>query len=1028
MTALRIEADTVTRNLAAWPARLPQPDHGGSDLTRVELSSSGSTLVLRDGDRWVPVHSRRDPLREVERALSSCHPAEESTLFVIGFGLGYVADLLEQRLWTGSIVALEPDAASVRACLARRDWSSWLAGGRLSWVWAPDYRGLDAIVPTLSPHHDEPRILVNPVLARCHASLVEEATRRATRAWFGARANQDAKRRMAGRYLLNTLRNARTLARAGDVSSLSGCFAGVPAVVVAAGPSLDRNLPELAAHRQGAVLIAVDTALRPLLTAGLAPDLVVAVDPTEANARHLVDLPPCEATYLVGEGSLDPEAIRSFADRQFVFRVGDHHPWPWLRAQGLDRGRLRAWGSVLTTAFDLALVMGCDPIVFAGADLAFTDGRPYARGTTYEEDWRRDAAWGQRLEDVWRARINEWPDTREVDVHGRAVRTAPHLVAFRDWLATESAAATGRRIVNATGHGILHGPGIAQSTISAELSNRLPHGQVARADISAAWASSQRPSAWAVGPIPVDTESEWSAFADVSPETRRAALNQVRARTSVGSTPALENDGANDVHRAGTPQSASVGEAIEDPFPDIGEADARYLRSLSQTHTLRVVTLSDPGLDLISALRQATAGLTPSSAVVVIDRVGHAVGAQVRRAVNVILCERTDVWLEHRRFVDRESRLSILRVDDGGHVRSLVEIDALKWRPEHAAVAESLVPLIVAELAPRSVIDIACGGGYWLRAFERHGVERLRGLTMRSTDGAAHAGVTACKADELLTGLPSWSERGHERFDLCLAMEVALELPPTAHASFVAACARLSDVVVFSYRPPGAPGMSPYARPLTYWTDRFWDVGFVLEDRLRGLIEERWNFPRTTFDGPLVFRRGLTLDEQRDVTLRARQQSLVARLNQAYEQGHWWAVRSLTAAVSHPERPRATGSFRWWSIPAWRWLGDTVGSRRLTFRSDAARCYLSDPRAELSVREDHVTLPRLADVSAVLEGGGAGWALTRDELVVRSADGSDPRHNGRCYAVRVPAFVAWAEDRSPSESLDCCRPRRLAES
>jgi hypothetical protein len=231
---------------------------------------------------------------------------------------------------------------------------------------------------------------------------------------------------------------------------------------VAAGPSLDRALPVLREVQHSAVLVTVDTALRPLLDAGITPHVVVAVDPSESNGRHLTDLPPCPATHLVAEGSLDSLALGGFAGRTFFFRVADHQPWPWLRRHGRDVGTLRAWGSVLTSAFDLALRMGCDALIFTGADLAYTGGRPYARGVVYEEDWRRRAEWGTPIEQQWAEAIGARPPVMEPDVAGRETRTAAKLVAFRNWLLEQMRRETGRRFLNATGGGILHGTGITQ--------------------------------------------------------------------------------------------------------------------------------------------------------------------------------------------------------------------------------------------------------------------------------------------------------------------------------------------------------------------------------------------------------------------------------------------------------------------------------------------------------------------------------------------------------------------------------------
>jgi hypothetical protein len=392
-------------------------------------------------------------------------------LCAVGLGRDLCLDALVHRLTldpatTTRLVLLEPDADAASRTLARRPWTSLIDAGRLALLVGPDYAGLSNVARVMPGVGSAP-VIVHPALAS-RPDLVGRAREVLSRLAFNQDANAAARRALSGRYLLHTLANAPALARESDAGRLKGLFAGRPALIAAAGPSLNRNINELAPVKDNALVIACDTAALPLINGGLPPHIVVAVDASEANARHLAALPSGRG-WLVAEASLHPSAVRPFAGRTFFFKVSDHEPWPWLASLGLDRARLDAWGSVTTTAFALALEMGCDPIVFIGADLAFTGGLPYCRGTSFESMWASWVGGSDTYDQVWRQLLGRWPVTEATAVDGSTVRTAPHLIAFRDWMAERAAARPDRSIVNGTGAGILAGAAIKQQVSSAPL-------------------------------------------------------------------------------------------------------------------------------------------------------------------------------------------------------------------------------------------------------------------------------------------------------------------------------------------------------------------------------------------------------------------------------------------------------------------------------------------------------------------------------------------------------------------------------
>jgi hypothetical protein len=177
-------------------------------------------------------------------------------------------------------------------------------------------------------------------------------------------------------------------------------------------------------------------------------------------------------------------------------------------------------------------------VAFVGSDLAFTGNQPYARGVAYEEDWRRLADWGVPLEQHWRDVMALWPHLEEPDIHGAPARTAAHLVTFRNWLAEQIAREKSRTIVNATGGGILHGPGVRQCPLADVVAAIQPRNVSLRSPIArrhspasgkalecAARAVLGELTSGAMSPATKELLRTWEGFADgVSRDRIAAAL------------------------------------------------------------------------------------------------------------------------------------------------------------------------------------------------------------------------------------------------------------------------------------------------------------------------------------------------------------------------------------------------------------------------------------------------------------------------------------------------------------------------
>ena len=162
-------------------------------------------------------------------------------------------------------------------------------------------------------------------------------------------------------------------------TSLDGAFAGKPCVIVSPGPSLMRNVDLLSEFVGKAVIMTCSHALHSLDAAGVVPDFVAVADPkfsdihfagydTSAPAAFVLD-----AAAHPGNYALDAQRIFTFSTHQTVDE--------WIFGALSESAFLDSGGSVACVELSLAQRMGCDPIVFIGQDLAFSDGRYYAESS-----------------------------------------------------------------------------------------------------------------------------------------------------------------------------------------------------------------------------------------------------------------------------------------------------------------------------------------------------------------------------------------------------------------------------------------------------------------------------------------------------------------------------------------------------------------------------------------------------------------------------------------------------------------------
>ncbi|QSH92213.1 DUF115 domain-containing protein [Treponema medium] len=335
------------------------------------------------------VHSKYNPQEEARRILESefFQTAEvQSRCIFTGLGLGYLASQYIERSPAAEAVIIEADLNIFLCCLAARRLDSFFRHRLLSLLIGTQPEEAASFLASTGWNS---KILFK-------ASVSAEAYK----PWYGTfftllernkmknSINAKTLERFGTLWLKNTVKNLDMLCTAAKIGCFKNAFSDTAAVVLAGGPSLTTHLEQIKKSCKDFLIIAVDTAMRACLRAGITPDFILSFDPQYWNYLHTAGLDTGKSI-LISEAAVFPAVLRQ--RYRAVFLSESSVPFArYLESKGEKQNGdedcvLAAGGSVATTAWDFARYIGAKPIIMAGLDLAYPGKQTHFAGSTFEE-------------------------------------------------------------------------------------------------------------------------------------------------------------------------------------------------------------------------------------------------------------------------------------------------------------------------------------------------------------------------------------------------------------------------------------------------------------------------------------------------------------------------------------------------------------------------------------------------------------------------------------------------------------------
>ena len=327
------------------------------------------------------IHNPQNPLGEAKEVFSYAENSPVAIHLVYGLGLGYLFQVASLNS-KGTVILYEPDLNILWLALTLVDFSADFMKENI--FVCSEYVEVQEAIYKKSGMKNSPQMLSLPSQREFNPSEFEGLVKN-LKDLIGS-FSLDLKYTKEKFYpsLKMLIQNIPNLFDELPLNRFKDSYKGKTAVVVSAGPTLDRNIETLKKYRDNYVLFTVGTAVKTLAAHDIKPDVLCIIE-TYNSSRQTEGL-DLSGVNFVTEPYSNP-ALRNFKFKQRFSHISANTPINhlWAEVCGEDIEEYWSKGTVSYTALNCARILGCSKIILVGQDLAYIEGQCYSKDSAYKD-------------------------------------------------------------------------------------------------------------------------------------------------------------------------------------------------------------------------------------------------------------------------------------------------------------------------------------------------------------------------------------------------------------------------------------------------------------------------------------------------------------------------------------------------------------------------------------------------------------------------------------------------------------------
>lgn len=347
------------------------------------------TVYFSKDDRRYLLHSAYDPSYEAKCLIENLDINKDSLIIVFGLGLGYHLFELKDKISEDTrVIIIEQNIDVLKYALTHVDLSEIFDIPKFLLIFGSEKQIDELIIyqtgtniynlsqniqmimlPNYHVYDKENRRVAKEIVKVFTSKLIAYGNDLEDM-FFGFRNN----------YL-----NIDAILESNSINEIKDKYKGYPAIIVSAGPSLEKNIHHLKSAYGKALIISCDASMRACEKQGVKPDAVASIERVPETYKFYYENRTFDKELvIVGPALLWPKIYEEFPGKKIMLAKRNDGPEAWWLNHFENVKFINQGQSCATVAFAVAQEAGCNPIILIGQDLAYTDGKKHSESTHSE--------------------------------------------------------------------------------------------------------------------------------------------------------------------------------------------------------------------------------------------------------------------------------------------------------------------------------------------------------------------------------------------------------------------------------------------------------------------------------------------------------------------------------------------------------------------------------------------------------------------------------------------------------------------